>query len=270
MFIFKTSGKTFEGVIKNQKHAFDDEPKNWEESELVLVSKNKKDTSEDEKQIQYIMKIEDIREADDDEIEKYWPGNRGRWDYLVDCYDTIELDDPFNLEELLGEKRAKRYAPIVKFGKIDLEDEKIIIDYLKDHNTLQKEPIKNEKEKISEELETLNKSYGKKRTEKKEVYVDRVERNPRIVSNLKKLRPNKCQICEEDHFLKENGEPYSEVHHIEELSKGGSQVTDNCLVLCPTCHMKMHHASVEIDDLGNKFEITINGDNFEAEKNKIS
>jgi len=270
MYIFKTSGETFDSVIKNQKHAFDDEPKNWEEGELVLVSKNKKDTAGGEKQIQYLMKIEDVRDADDDEIEKYWPGNRGRWDYIVDCYDTIELDNPFNLKGLLGRKIAKRYAPIVKFGKIDIEDEKKIIDHFKSNNTLLKEPIKDEKEKIAEELETLNNSYGKKPTEKKEISFDRVERNRRIISKLKKLRPNKCQICDEEHFLKENGDPYSEVHHVKELSKGGSQATNNCLVICPTCHRKMHHASVEIDDLGKKFKITINGADFEAEKNIIS
>ena len=43
MLIFKTSGQTFESVIRNEKHAFPNCPKNWFRGETVLVSKNKQD-----------------------------------------------------------------------------------------------------------------------------------------------------------------------------------------------------------------------------------
>ncbi len=44
MFLFKTSGETFQNVIENQKHAYTGEPKNWNVGEIVLVSKNKRES----------------------------------------------------------------------------------------------------------------------------------------------------------------------------------------------------------------------------------
>ena len=77
MYLFKTSGKTFQSVIKNQKHAFFGKPKDWHVGELVLVSKNKGDCQSREKQIQYTMTLRDVRLLRPGEAEQYWPGNRG-------------------------------------------------------------------------------------------------------------------------------------------------------------------------------------------------
>ena len=104
MYLFKTSGEIFNSVIKNQKHAFLYMPKDWSPNELVLVSKNKSDCNNSEKQIQYTMRIGDIRPLKTGEAEKYWPGNEGRWKYLVICKDTHIVNQPFNLEEILGKE----------------------------------------------------------------------------------------------------------------------------------------------------------------------
>jgi len=61
VYLFKTSGATFNNVIKNEKHAFSSKPKDWQVGELFLVSKNKLDCEYKEKQIQYTMKLRDIR-----------------------------------------------------------------------------------------------------------------------------------------------------------------------------------------------------------------
>ncbi len=97
MYLFKTSGKTFDSVILNEKHAFLTKPKDWYVGELVLVSKNKVDCSKNEKQIQYVMKIVDIRPLRQGESERYWPGTEGRWRYLVICEDARRIKQPFNL-----------------------------------------------------------------------------------------------------------------------------------------------------------------------------
>ena len=98
MLLFKTSGKTFNSVIKNEKHAFSSMPRIWSPNELVLVSKNKADCNYREKQIQYTMRLSDIRPLQYGEVEKYWPGNEGRWKYLVLCKSTKLISQPFNLE----------------------------------------------------------------------------------------------------------------------------------------------------------------------------
>jgi len=130
MFLFKTSGNTINNVIKFQKHAFYNMPQNWFPGELVLVSKNKKDCSLQEKQIQYYMEIVKIREITYTESEKYWPGNKGRWKYIVDCRNCKKIHEPFDLEDIIGFENEK-YKPIMTFRKIEDSHEKKILKYLK-------------------------------------------------------------------------------------------------------------------------------------------
>jgi hypothetical protein len=42
VYLFKTSGATFNSVIKNEKHAFSSKPKDWYVGELVLVTRTKR------------------------------------------------------------------------------------------------------------------------------------------------------------------------------------------------------------------------------------
>ncbi len=134
MYIFKASGETFDSVVKNQRHAFANMPKDWYKGEVVLVSKNRKDCKPGEKQIQYVMKLEDIRGTSEQEIEKYWPGNGNRWRYIVICSNRKYLKKPFNLENVLDEEKVRRYNHAVTFTKLDPLDEKLILQYIKDTN----------------------------------------------------------------------------------------------------------------------------------------
>lgn len=120
MLLFKTSGKTLNSVIANQKHAFKGQPKNWVTGEIILVSKNRTDCALGEKQIQHIMFLDKIRETNDDEFEKYWPNNRGRWRYIADCTKTVKLQRPFNIEEVLGPASLQDYGPVVTFKRLNL------------------------------------------------------------------------------------------------------------------------------------------------------
>jgi hypothetical protein len=131
MLLFKTSGKTINSVVANQKHAFKGRPNNWEPGEIILVSKNRNDCRPGEKQIQYIMFLDQIRETNDEEFEKYWPNNKGRWKYIADCTKTVRLQRPFNIEEVLGPASFQKYGPVVTFKKVDPIDEQLITKYLK-------------------------------------------------------------------------------------------------------------------------------------------
>jgi hypothetical protein len=135
MYLFKTSGRTFNSVIKNQKHAFYSKPRDWHPNELVLVSKNKIDCNYREKQIQYTMRLVDIRPLRSGEVEKYWPGNEGRWKYLVLCEKTKIISQPFNLEDILSED-FKTYWPVQTFKKFNPEHGNIIEEYLRNIGVL--------------------------------------------------------------------------------------------------------------------------------------
>ena len=136
MLLFKTSGNTINSVVANQKHAFKGQPKNWEIGEIILVSKNRTDCRAGEKQIQHIMFLDKIRITNDEEFEKYWPNNKGRWKYIADCTKTVKLQNPFNIEEVLGPASFHSYGPVVTFKKIEPEDEKLITKYLRSINAL--------------------------------------------------------------------------------------------------------------------------------------
>lgn len=66
-------------------------------------------------------------------------------------------------------------------------------------------------------------------------------RNPWVVELAKRASGGICQLCESPApFLNKAKEAYLEAHHIEWLSRGGSDSIDNVVALCPNCHRKMH------------------------------
>lgn len=66
-------------------------------------------------------------------------------------------------------------------------------------------------------------------------------RDPYISQYAKKVACGVCQLCHNPAPFKDaNNEPYLESHHIQWLSKGGSDSVDNVIALCPNCHRKMH------------------------------
>lgn len=42
-------------------------------------------------------------------------------------------------------------------------------------------------------------------------------------------------------FIKQDGQPYLEVHHITRLADGGSDTVDNTVAVCPNCHRRLHY-----------------------------
>lgn len=58
----------------------------------------------------------------------------------------------------------------------------------------------------------------------------------------------KCQLCDKPApFLKKDGAPYLEVHHIDYLANNGSDTIENVAALCPNCHRKMHSLELQED-----------------------
>ena len=78
-----------------------------------------------------------------------------------------------------------------------------------------------------------------------------------------------CQVCGAAAFDTADGGKYVEAHHIEQLASQtvGNLCTDNVLVVCPTCHAKLHHANVEVDGDAKEIRLTVNGEAFSAARN---
>lgn len=81
------------------------------------------------------------------------------------------------------------------------------------------------------------------------------EKDEPLSSLLKVLYGGRCQVCG-DTFETKSGAAYCEVHHLDADVRG---VPRNLLVLCATCHVKMHHARVSgIEALWSKKGIVVN------------
>ena len=101
---------------------------------------------------------------------------------------------------------------------------------------------------------------------KTQTVIETFERNRKAVRDLKKLY-RRCQITGDDFvFLKVNGEPYLEVHHLVPLGEGGSDEPSNLVVISAHIHRMLHYSNVEGIDLAkiveNKLDFTINGEVF--------
>jgi 5-methylcytosine-specific restriction endonuclease McrA len=69
------------------------------------------------------------------------------------------------------------------------------------------------------------------------------ERSPFVVAEALAQAMGICQNCKQPapFHKRTNGEPYLEVHHVMPLSKGGLDVMENVIALCPNCHRKTHY-----------------------------
>lgn len=70
----------------------------------------------------------------------------------------------------------------------------------------------------------------------------RVIRDPLVKAFVYNEANGFCVGCQQDApFLKSNGKPYLDVHHLVWLSKEGPDTVENSVALCPNCHQRCHH-----------------------------
>ena len=158
--------------------------------------------------------------------------------------DVLWLDDPLEIESI-----GIHVAPQVVRGRsiTDGEEQTLLGDYGENASDQTRQNIINQ----------LNQEYRDSPANKRSQISHRIERNPVLVRLLKQLHPDRCQLCGDTFFWKRGRQnKYSEVHHIRQLSIGGVDAADNCLVLCANCHRKMHHGDVELQDLGQRLLVT--------------
>jgi hypothetical protein len=62
-------------------------------------------------------------------------------------------------------------------------------------------------------------------------------------------------------FLKKNGEPYVEAHHVMPVSKRevGSLAAANVMTACANHHRQMHYGNIDVFITSESFEFTIDG-----------
>jgi len=70
-----------------------------------------------------------------------------------------------------------------------------------------------------------------------------IERDPLVKAWVLQEADGLCELCGSNSpFLKDNGKPYLEVHHVHHLANGGSDTVSNAVGVCPNCHRALHHS----------------------------
>jgi HNH endonuclease len=89
-------------------------------------------------------------------------------------------------------------------------------------------------------LALAKKAEGKpsKKTYEREDYL----RNVYVVSAAIIRSNGRCEMpfCSNSLFVREDGNPYLEVHHVVPLGEGGDDTLANVAALCPHCHRELH------------------------------
>lgn len=69
-------------------------------------------------------------------------------------------------------------------------------------------------------------------------------RSPDVVAEVLLRANGRCEICHnEAPFLRRNGTPYLEVHHVVQLANGGDDTPENAVAACPNCHRQAHYGA---------------------------
>ena len=69
-------------------------------------------------------------------------------------------------------------------------------------------------------------------------------RDPAVKAWVLRDAGGRCQgCCEEAPFVRADGQPFLEVHHVVPLSGGGPDTVDNSVAICPNCHRRYHYAA---------------------------
>jgi len=261
IMLFKNHASTLNGVLKNAKHASNGKPKNIQPGDVILIAQTKGSLLPDEKPIRWIMNFVRTYEDSDNESVKIWGK---KWRYIIQG-ENVRSVEPFDIEDL--KISNKDYNSVQTFCDLDSEDEKEVMKWIQEENEIKID----ESEDVSEEFEdNKNINYDeliKKLDEKysgKPEYEERVVKYIQRPSALRKAILKKegyvCKICGCDGFLKKGGNKYAETHHMKELNENAPDTLQswNVLVVCPTCHKKLHYADVKTEFLNPGWKIIIN------------
>jgi 5-methylcytosine-specific restriction protein A len=69
-------------------------------------------------------------------------------------------------------------------------------------------------------------------------------RNPDVIAEVLLRAKGVCEGCTEAApFLRADGRPYLEVHHLQPLAERGADTVENAIALCPNCHRERHYGA---------------------------
>lgn len=167
-------------------------------------------------------------------------------------------------EKPTGGNPTKKLRLRMRWSEASSMSENSIAEMLA-HPISSEKPTANKKE-LAERVERARKRMRKKKRKPPEGQVtvpktsgtnDRYVRDPEVIAWVLEEAAGNCERCGEPApFIRMNGEPFLEVHHVRPLGEGGPDTTENAAACCPNCHRQLHFDPAK-DDLRLKLISTI-------------
>jgi 5-methylcytosine-specific restriction protein A len=101
----------------------------------------------------------------------------------------------------------------------------------------------------ADRLKDLARQGGPQKPGRREAKTTQYERNEAVVAYVKVKANGRCDLCGNQAPFESKKGPYLECHHIQPLAKGGPDVVENAIALCPNCHRRMHILNLEKDKI---------------------
>lgn len=115
----------------------------------------------------------------------------------------------------------------------------------------------------ADQLAALERKYLDASPEVKTRVSKSIERGP-VGRLVKKMTGFKCQVCaalghDPIGFLKENGEPYVEAHHVMPVStkQVGSLWASNVMTVCANHHRQLHYGGIQVSISDESFDLMV-------------
>lgn len=265
MLLLKTSAGSLLGVLANAKHASNDVP-DAQTGDLVLLAQTATSLAPGEKSIRWAMTFVDCVPDTNKESLAIW----GRqWRYLILGQDIREVQ-PFDLKDI--QVSAKNYGPVVKHCRLRPEDEEAALVWIEGEATvgppsadeLAEEQGIGPNVSPDEVIATYDQKYATASPSDFKRVVRAINRpSSRLACAIKEKYGHQCRLCGSFGFQMKNGGVYAEVHHVKELSQNapGSLTSSHLLVVCATCHRKLHYGLVSVAGLvgGKGWIIEVDG-----------
>ena len=203
--------------------------------------------------------------------DEFWAEGQGRapgWPTVQLRYLRSFLDNPLTIARLRAEKPDISELLLNGFQAasfpISANDFRAVLALLGEELDDLPSPTP-EAEVTPDKLAELEKKYLHASPEVKEQLGKTIERGP--IGRLVKIATGfKCQLCDGLRldpvgFLKKNGEPYVEAHHVMPVLKKaiGSLSASNVMTLCANHHREMHYGAIEVVVNATTFDVGIGG-----------
>ncbi len=139
------------------------------------------------------------------------------------------------------QKELREFLPVTETTDIRLIDAHSFVWIIHETPYQEWDPDHEIKSVIEETVESYTQHTVEGTGGKRETLSEAYMRSQKVINETKKRANGICQLCGQPApFKDKNGKAYLEAHHVDWLSRGGIDSTENTVALCPNCHTKMH------------------------------